>query len=205
MDYKKEFLKNKLSDLSNSYKTVAILSAYAVKNNDFALAKSQYTELKEIFSEIQNIIKLCCPKSVCEKAENMDIDNLPEYFEALRVVDVYSKILSIKYPNIKTDSPLEKIILNKMSIELNPTEELSYLGIAKVLFEEKKYPEVIKLCEYIKTISNTAPVWEILGDTYRELKQYGKSIDAYVKYLELNEKDREGEEKLQKVYEEALE
>lgn len=204
MDYKKEYIKTKLTELSNSYKSVAILSDYAIKTNDFKLVYSLFCELKSIFNKILSFVKNNCPKSIYEKVENLDTENLPDYFEPLKTVDIYSKILSLKYPNIETDNPKEKIMLHKMGIEFNPTEEISYLGIAKILLEEKKYPQVIKLCEYIKTISDTAPVWEILGDTYRELKDYGKSIDAYSKYLELNEKDAEGEAKLAETYEEAL-
>ncbi len=204
MDCKKEYLKIRLTELSNSYKSVAILSDYAVKKNDFKLAYSLFCELKAVFRTILFIVKNNCPKSIYEKVVNLDTDALPDYFEPLKTVDIYSKFLSLKYQNIETNNPKEKMLLCKMSIEFNPKEEISYLSIAKLLLAEKKYPEVIKICEYIKTISDTAPVWEILGDTYRELKEYGKSIDAYVNYLELNEKDSEGEKKLRETYEEAL-
>ena len=68
----------------------------------------------------------------------------------------------------------------------------------------RNYSEAIKLCEFIKTITDTAPVWSLIGDIYRALKMYGKSIEAYKYYLNLNEDDDEATETLKEIYEEAL-
>ena len=72
------------------------------------------------------------------------------------------------------------------------------------LYENENYSEAIELCEFIKTITDTAPVWSLIGDIYRTLKMYGKSIEAYKYYLKLNEDDDEATETLKEIYEEAL-
>ena len=122
----------------------------------------------------------------------------------LNIVDIYNKLLSLKYLGFKTENSEEKIIISKMSIEFNPEEELAYISLAKSLYEFGKYPEAVSLCEYIKTFSETAPVWEILGDVYRDLEVWGKSVEAYKKYVEINDGDLEVADKLESVYKEAL-
>ena len=204
MDYKKEFLKNKITELSNSYKFVASMSAYAVKMSDFQTVVEQNKILHEIFDQIVSVVKRFCPKSIVEKVENLDIDGLPDYLKSLNNVVVYNKITSLKYSSMETDNPKERLLLDKMSVEYSPDEEIHYISIAKTLCQEGKYPEAIEVCEYIKTISDSSPVWEILGDIYRATKDYGKSVEAYTKYLKLNENDNEGEVKLKEVLDEVL-
>ena len=113
-------------------------------------------------------------------------------------------MLSLKYAQTEVENVIDKIILNKLSVDFNCLEEIPYLNIAKLLYEQGKYAESLKLCEFIKTITDTAPVWNIIGDVYRAVGRYGKCIEAYKKYLVLNEDDEEVAEKLLQTYEEAL-
>ena len=200
----KKVLQNKLTDLANTYKIVGTLSTLAVAQKDIKSVKNQYKILKEIFAEMIDLTEKNCPKNEVELAKNLDVDNLPEYLKPLATVDIYNKILALKYSNLETESYEDKIEINKMSIDFNHTEEMAYLNIAKVLYEQKKYVEGLRLCEYIKTLATTAPVYEILGDIYRDLKYYGDSVASYKRYLELNENDTEAKDRLNEIYEEAI-
>ena len=200
----KNVLKNKLTDLTNAYKVVGTLSVLAVAQKDIETIKEQYKILKEIFSEIVEVVEKNCSKKEVEMVKNLDIDNLPEYLKPISTVDIYNKILALKYTNIEIEDYEDKIEINKMSVELNHIEEMAYLNIARTLYEQKKYVEAIRLCEYIKTLATTAPVYEILGDVYRDLKYYDESIASYKRYLELNENDTDAKARLDEIYEEAL-
>lgn len=200
----KDVLKNKLTDLTNTYKIVGTLSALAVAQGDIPSIKEQYKVLKEIFSEIMTLIEKNCSKKEIELAKNLDVENLPEYLAPLSTIDIYNKILALKYTNVETENYEDKIEINKMSIDFNHTEEMAYLNIAKVLYEQKKYIEGLRLCEYIKTLATTAPVYEILGDIYRDMKYYGDSVASYKRYLELNENDTDAKARLNEIYEEAI-
>lgn len=200
----KNALKDKLTDLTNVYKIVGTLSVLAVAQKDIETVKEQYKILKEIFSEIIELVEKNCSKNEVEMVKDLDIDNLPEHLKPLTTVDIYNKILALKYTNIEIEDYKDKIEINKMSVELNHIEEMAYLNIAKTLHKQKKYVETIRLCEYIKTLATTAPVYEILGDVYRDLKYYDESIASYKRYLELNENDIEAKARLDEIYEEAL-
>lgn len=204
MTNKEEFLKTKLTDFCNQYKAIASLSILAIAKNDVSLVKKLHNDLKKIFEDTMNFLDLFCSKSMLLKYRNLDFSTIPSNFESLKIIDSYQKILSLKYTKVETDNIEDKILLNKMSVEFNPMEEIPYLNIARILYENKNYFESLELCEYIKTITDTAPVWSLIGDIYRELKMYGKSIEAYKYYLKLNEDDDEASETLQKIYEEAL-
>lgn len=204
MTYKEEFLKTKLTDYCNQYKAVASLSILAIAKNDVVLIKKLHKDLKKIFDTTMSFLEPLCSKSIISKLKNMDLSLIPQSMESLKIIDSYQKILSLKYTKVETDNIEDKIYLNKMSIEFNPLEEIPYLNIARALYENENYSEAIELCEFIKTITDTAPVWSLIGDIYRTLKMYGKSIEAYKYYLKLNEDDDEATETLKEIYEEAL-
>ncbi|MCM1266146.1 MAG: hypothetical protein NC200_08105 [Candidatus Gastranaerophilales bacterium] len=204
MNHKEEFYKNKITDLCNSYKVVATLSMLALSEKNVKCVIKLHNDLNAIFGKIIEFIALLNDEELLSKVKNLEVSELPEYLSSIKTIFSYNMMLSLKYAQTEVESVEEKILLNKLSIDFNYKEEIPYLNIAKLLFEEKHYAEALELCEFIKTITETAPVWNISGDVYRALKRYGKCIEAYKTYLDLNEDDDEVAEKLLQVYEEAL-
>ena len=200
-----EFIKNKIADLVNLYKIVVNFSLLAIKRGDYSTTCSQNEVLKTVFSEILDFVKKSCSHSVYSKLRRMEFDVLPEDLDQLKTLDIYTKLLSLKYLSLNTEDTVQKINLAKMSIDFNPSEEFSYIELAKGLYKLGKYPETIELCEYIKSSFESVPIWEILGDTYRKLGQWGKSVEAYKNYIEINDGDLDVAEKLEETYKEALE
>jgi len=204
MGTKEEFYKTKLTDLCNTYKSIASLSILSCARNDIEQIKKLHNDLNEVFSSVVQFLKKTGSAKIAEQITYDEYGHLPEDFNSLKIIDSYKKILSLKYTNVETDNIEDKIYMNKLSVELNPPEEIAYLNIARALYENGNYAESLELCKFIKTISDTAPVWCLLGDIYRSLKMYGESIDSYRTYLELNENDEEAEQTLSEIYEEAL-
>lgn len=204
MDYKNEFYKNRLTEYCNSFKAVASLSMLALAQKNVNVVMSLYKKLNIIFTDIVNLTEIIYDNDIVNCVKTLEVDKLPDFFDVLKTVDSYYKMLSLKYAQTEFETDEENILLNKISIEINHKEEIPFLNIAKIFYNNEKYAEAIEICEYIKTISDSAPVWSILGDIYRATKEYGLSIEAYKKYLELNEDDYEVEKTLQDVYEEAL-
>ena len=204
MDYKVEFYKNRLTELCNSFKAIASLSILALEQKNFKKVMLLYKKLNNVFEDIKKLVELYGDTNLTKQVKELDMANIPEEFDILKTIDSYYKVLSLKYAQTEFESDEEKILLNKISIELNYKEEIPYLNIARIMYSNGKYAEAIELCEYIKTITDSAPVWNILGDIYRATKDYGMAIEAYKKYLELNEDDYEIEKVLEEVYEEAL-
>ena len=196
MDYKVEFYKNRLTDLCNSFKAIASLSILALEQKDFKKVILFYEKLNNIYSDIIKFVELYADENLTRQVKELDLNEIIEDFEVLKTIDSYYKMLSLKYAQTEFESDEEKILLNKISIELNYKEEIPYLNLAKIMYNNAKYAESIELCEYIKTITDSAPVWHILGDIYRATKDYGMAIEAYKKYLELNEDDYEVEKVL---------
>ena len=194
----------KLNKYINAYKLTANLSMPAICNNDYNTVLNLNKMLKEIWAEILNIVKNNCEKDYYEKVKNFELNKLPDEFQGIKSVDIYNKILALKYTNIKLNDPKKQIRINELSLELNPDEDIPQINIAKIYYHEKKYEKAIKICTNIINISETAPAWEILGDIYQKQKDYGKAVESYKKYLELNENDTKGEEKLYKTYRESV-
>lgn len=201
---KEKFLKNKITDICNIYKAAASLAAAAAADNNIELVKKLHKNLREIFSFMTNTIELYNDPKITEKIRNNDFENLPDWLSYARIADYCRKMTALKYTNTDCNDIENQIMINKMAIELNPEEEISYLKIARTLYEQEKYTQALELCEYIKTISNTAPVWSLSGDIYRSLGKYDKSIDSYLTYVKLNEDDEKALKTLDEIYEEAL-
>lgn len=193
---------NKMIDLVNLYKLTAILSELFLKKSEYTLVENLYIELKNIYCELLEYIKTNYPESIYKSVVENRFNELPDEFKILSNIELYNKILALKYLESKPESHKTKIIFDKMSIDFNEKEELAYIDLAKILLEDKKYIETIALCDYIKTLSDTAPVWEISGDAYRNLKMYGDSIENYKHYLSINEYDDEVQKKLDDTYKE---
>lgn len=201
---KELFISKKITDFANSYKLLASVLLLEIAQNDYESVVVHDSSLRNLRERIFSFIKINCSKEVFEACENYDTNNLPDYMSSFVTIDVYNKILSLKYMDIEMELSKDKLKINKMSIELNPLEEIPYINMAKILYETGKYAETLKLCEYIRTLTETAPVWEIMGKVYRSLGRYGESVEAYKKYLELNENDTDALEALNEIYEEAL-
>jgi tetratricopeptide (TPR) repeat protein len=204
MDNKQTFYKNQITDLCNAYKSIAILSFLEIEKGRLEKVLALHKNLEEIFDKIVKRVKLLNDDKTLKKVQSTEFEELPEYLSEIKNVVSYKKLLSLKYSQLDGKTLEDNIVINKMSIEFNPSEEIPYLSIGQALFDNGHYLEVIKLCEFIKTISDTAPVWKLIGDAYRKLGQYGFCIESYQKYLELNEDDYEMKDELNKVYEEAL-
>lgn len=201
---KEKFLKYRLTDLCNSYKAIATLTTFAIASKDFPQVKKQFFLLKEIFNRVLSLIKPIVKTEIYKNAKNLNVSELPDYLEPLKTIDAYCKILSLKYANYETSDFKEKLMLNKMSIDCNCMEDIPFIKIGRALFENGNYPEAMQICYHLKEISDTAPTYSLMGDIYRKQGNYGEAINAYLKYLELNENDEEGMETLQQLYEEAL-
>lgn len=194
----------KLIHLVNAYKLTANLSMPAIKRNDYKTVCFLNKKLKNIWENILQFIKNNCSEKTFKIVKDTSVSEFSEDIESIKTIDMYNKILALKYTNIKLKDIKKVIHINNLSIELNPNNEIPYINIAKELLKEKKYKQVSDICERIKTISDTAPVWEILGNTYYAQKDYGKAIESYIQYLELNENDDKGRKKLYKIYQESL-
>lgn len=197
-------LVTKIFDLCNGYKLTSILAVYASKKEDYDFIINQYKILKDIWKRLLDVIKTNYTQSIYEDVLQFKLADLPDELQPLQTVDIYNKILALKFSDVKTLGVKQTIELNNLSIELNPQEEIPYINIAKALYRDKQYEKALVYCDKIKT-PESAPVWEILGDIYRETGDYGSAIEVYNKYLLLNENDTQGVEKLKQTYLEALE
>ena len=204
MTSKEQFIKNRISEMSNAFKVVAELSEVSIISGDIDSVMWLNIQLNSIFERIVDFAKSMESADIVKKVKDLNVKELPEYLSSLEIIDAYKKLLSLKYTNIETDNFEEKIKLNKMSIDYNWEEEIPYLIIARYLYEKEHYEEALKLCEYILKITSTAPVYNILGDIYRKLGEYGRAIENYKKYTEMNDGDDEAIETLNTLYEEAL-
>ncbi|MCR5265943.1 MAG: hypothetical protein K6E29_05045 [Cyanobacteria bacterium RUI128] len=204
MNYKEQFIKNKTEELTNRYKTVATLSVLSIINRDVKSVKSQYNELKNIYDEIMQIIENNCREEYYIAAKEFDFSILPDYLQSITAIQEYQNILALHYATTNLKNKAEYIQLNKMSIDFNPKEELPYFNIMKILYADKKYSEIIKMCEYLSTYSNSATIYSFMGSVYLKLKQYGKALRAFDIYTTLNQNDKQIENKIQKIYKEIL-
>jgi len=200
----KTFLKNRLSELATKYKVNAELTILAILKGNFKAVETLYYELNDTDNRIHNILKQTSNQEEIKNIKHLQLDELPDYLHSITIVDAYKKLLSLKFTNFESENLEEKICVNKMSVNFKYDEDIPYIIIARTLYKNKKYPEALKLCEFIETISSSAPVWSLYGDIYREIGEYGKAIQSYLKYLELNKNDEEGLETLEELYEEAL-
>lgn len=204
MSVKNESIKKTIQEYSNMYTVIAnIAISNTVKYNFNSIIKD-YNTLKNLYDNIMDFIDYTCPKDIANQIKDSEFNSLPQYLEPIKTVETYRKILALKYANIHPKSVDERIILNKISIELNPSEEFPYINIANILFKRKKYPEVIEFCNIKQEFADSPPILEILGKTYRKTGELGKSIDSYKKYLETNKNDTEAADCLNKIYKEAL-
>ena len=204
MNYKEIYLKNKIEDLTNRYKIVATLSIMSFFKGDYANIRKKYDELQNIHNELLNIVEKLCRPEYLLAVKDFDLDILPDYFKPINTIKEYQNILALQYANVSIKDETDYIQLNKMSIALNPKEELPYLNIIKILFIHKKYPEIIKICNYLAQDSISASVYGFLGDAYTKTKQYGKALKAYNQYSAINEYDKDIEKRVKKLYKEIL-
>ena len=200
----KVYLKNRLSELSSMYRINAELSALAINNGNFEVVTKLYNELNIIAGRVADILKITSDEDEVKNVKNLNLIELPDYMQAISLIDAYTKLLSLKYTNFETDDLEEIITLNKMSIDFKYDEDIPFLIIGRALYDNKYYSDVLRLCEYIETFSTGAPVWSLYGDTYRALGEYGLAIKSYQKYLELNKNDEDALKTLDELYEEAL-
>lgn len=196
--------KNKIAHLVHAYKLTAILSVLSAVKNDYNAVLTQYDILKQIWNDILEIVKNSYSETEYKKCSDFDIDNLTDELKQIKTVDLYNKILSLKYLDMVFDDVQKKIIIDKICLELNPFEEIIHINLAKNLYKSKNYTEAIELCDYIKSSSQSAPAWEISADSQRALKNYGQAISDYQKYIEINDGDYEVVDKLNETYKEAL-
>ena len=204
MQNRELYIKNKLTDYANVYKTIADFSILSIKQNNVTLTIKLLTSLNRVFERILNFIKISCPEDLYKKCEEYDFEELPEFLSPLKVADAYMKILSLKCLNLETDNVEEKLFILKMSLALNYKEEIPYINLADFLYKNKKYSEAIALCNMIKNLSNSAPAWEISAKSYRKLKRYSEAIEDYNTYISINEGDDDGKTELEKIYKESL-
>ncbi len=202
--YKKELVKIKIKELCDKFKCCSTLAILAVKKENVKALRIIHNTLIEMFSTIIKTISKAYDKNIIAMIENEEFDKLPDELKCLKIVDVYKKFLSYEYINYKTDILKDKIILTKMSIEFNPFDEIPLTNLGNILLEQKKYDEAVSLIQYLRHYYDTAPIFNLSGDIYRALHQYGAAIENYKKYLSLNKKDKDVIDKLAKTYEEAL-
>ena len=200
----KENIYNDLKIFSDKYKVIASLSVLSINMRNYSSVLSQNLVLKNLFNDILNFVQQNCGEKDYNLVKNMKSEDFPEYLEPLKTVDIYNKILALKYSCVSSEDLHTVLKFNELSIEFNPKEEIPYLNIANILFEKEKYLDAIKICEKIQSFSNTPPVKELLGKIYRKLGQYDLAIDFYKQYLDLNENDENALDVLYEIYNEAL-
>lgn len=189
---------------ADTYKALSNIAILGISTNNFNIIQRDYDILLKLRHRIKNFIKNTCSDTDIKNHTDSTFDNLPEYLSPLKTVHIYNKILALKYTEQDFTNIYEYITVNKMSIELNSEEEIPYINILNALYKNKKYPEIIELSKLMLKTSDTAPMWEILGKTYRDTGRYGEAIKAYKHYLKLNENDETAQEDLNKIYEEAF-
>ena len=204
MGNKEDFFKLKINDIANSYKTAVSLSLIALAENNIKLVRDLHKKLGNIFSKLKDIIYMCGDDEIAQKVKNDDFENLPQWLESAKMADYSRKLLALKYTNTNYDDFEDKIMINKMAIELNPKEEIPYIKIARTLFEDGHALQALELCEYIKTFSDTIPLLSLSGEIYRSLGMYAESIDAYSNILKINEDDEETLATIEEICEEVL-
>ncbi len=205
MSYRKEFYKNKIEELFDSYKTVVSLSMLAVAENNVDAVIGLNSRLKSIFESILDVVKLFDKESVYENLRNLKFNDLPENLKLLQTIETYNKLLALNYSKIKIDNNDKKIKVLKFCIEYDYQETLHSIELAKLLYKLGKYREAIVLADYIRTIDSTAPSRLVLAQAYKDLKVYGLSLAFYKEYLSLNENDKEIKQEMHEVFEKMLE
>ena len=204
MGNKEDFIKIIIKNIANSYKTAVTLTSVALAENNIQLTKDLHTHLNNIFSKLKDNVYVCEDDCIIEKIKNDNFENLPEWLTSIKMADYSRKLLALKYTNTDCDNIEDKIMINKMAIELNPQEDIPYIKIGRALFEDGHTIQALKLCEYIKTFSDTIPLLSLLGDVCRSLGMYAESIDAYSNILKIKEDDEETLAKIDEICEEAL-
>lgn len=205
MSYRKEFYKNKIEKLFDSYKSLVSLSILAVAENNVDAVMELNSRLKSIFATILETVKLFDEVTVYENLKSLNFQELPEELKILQTIETYNKLLALDYSKLKIDDINKKIKIVKLCIDYDYKETLHAIELAKLLYEAGKYREAIVLADFIRTIDNTAPSRLVLAQTYKDLKLYGLSLAFYKEYLSLNENDKEIKQEMQDVFEAMIE
>lgn len=204
MDYKEKYLKSRLTDLANSFKAIANISAYTTKINNYKIVKKQYDELKNIADEANLLVKEFCSEEICEKINNGEVDDLPEYLQPMKTIDTYKKILAFKYSSMYVSKKEETFAINKMSIDFDSSSELPLLNILGTLYGDKKYAEVLKLGTLWLEYYDNVTIIEYIARAYKNLGEKGKAIDYFRKYLAKYDEDDYIQKDLDKLYKECF-
>lgn len=204
MSYRKEFYKNKIEELFDSYKTVVSLSMLAVAENNVDAVINLNARLKSIFESILDVVKLFDKESVYENLKNLKFNDLPENLKLLQTLETYNKLLALEYSKLEIEDINKKIEIIKLCVEFDYQETVHSIELAKLLYEAGKYREAIVLADFIRTIDATAPSRLVLAQAYKDLKVYGLSLAFYKEYLSLNENDKEIKQEMHEVFETML-
>ena len=205
MSYRKEFYKNKIEKLFDSYKSVVSLSMLAVAENNVDAVIKLNSRLKSIFETILETVKLFDKENVYENLKSLKFNKLPENLKIIQTIETYNKLLALEYSKLKTEDINKKIEIIKLFIDYDYKETLHSIELAKLLCDLGKYREAILLADFLRTVDTTAPARLVLAKAYRDLKVYGLSIAFYKEYLSLNENDKDVKQELQDVFEEMIE
>ena len=204
MGKEREFLLKKINELSYEFKVVSTLSILAIRKNDLPAIKLIHENLNNIYTKITDKIKQAFGESIIKYIKNEEFNKLPKELSCVRMIDTYKKFLAYEYLNVKSDNLIDKVILNKMSIEFNPFDDLSFINLGRLFLDEGKFKEAIATISYLKGFSTTYPIYSLSGDIYKKLGRYGEAIENYLTCLRKNKKDNDIIKKLDETYEEAL-
>lgn len=204
MDYKNEFYKTRITQLCDSYKTIVHLSILASKQNRGNTVILLHQRLSQIYKDIVKTVETFDEKPILNLVETKQYEKLPSNLEPIKLIDSYNKLLALSYTEIESENPDERLKIIRLCLDFDYAEPLHSLSLAKFFLKNKKYREAILLSEYLTTVTNIAPPYLVIARAYSDLKMYAESIDAYNKYLLLNENDVQAENELNLVYEEML-
>lgn len=206
MNNKELFIKNKIEILTNRYKTLATLSILSIVTKDYDAIIEQFNQLDSIYNRIIHIVEETCREEYAQAIKEFDYNILPDYLKPIKTIEEYQNILALQYANmnIVVKKKNDCIKINKKSIEFDSDEELPYFNIIWMLMKDKKYVEIIKLCEILLEFSPSASIYNFLGNAYYKLGMYGKSLKALNRYVKMCSTDPETDKILKKVYKEML-
>ena len=203
MNSTEKYLEKKLYEYSKIFEASALFSNYSLSCRNFDAVSFCHSNLCDIYERITALLNELCSADEIKLVEEQQFDKLPEYLVSLKSIEAYRKIIALTYSNFLFDDK-RNILLNKMSLELNSENELPYLNIAQILANCKKYPEAIKLINYLSELRYSAPVLLFMAKMYSGMKRYDKAIANYNSYLEIYDRDKKAKNSLNKIYDEVF-
>ena len=92
MDNTQKFIAKELSDLCNSFKSMALLAMLLIERRDFDTVYTYHKQLIKLYEDILSFIRSTCPEEIFNKIENEDFNELPDYLDYIKIANTYKKM-----------------------------------------------------------------------------------------------------------------